>query len=89
MSLRRQVRRPTNILAYAIQTQGIHLRWALKNRHVAADVLIRPDFSGLEQTGFSHAQDMILAGERAAREAVPKIRQALAACGDAEARQAP
>ena len=41
--------RPKNIFSYAVRTQAIHLHWALKNKHSAADVLIRPDFNISDQ----------------------------------------
>ena len=43
---------PTNILTYAIQSQAIHLHWSVKHRKIAADVVIRPDFSGAARAGF-------------------------------------
>jgi NTE family protein len=78
MTRRRRNRRPTNILAYALQTQAIHMHWALKNRRVAADVVIRPDFRFLDEAdGFSRRNEVIAAGERAAEAAASAIRRAL------------
>jgi len=71
---RRRASPPSSILSYAIQCQAINIHWALKSRHLAADVVIRPDFSGLRQTDFQAAGEIIRAGEMAATAAVPAIR---------------
>jgi NTE family protein len=70
---------PTNILAYAVQAQAIHLHWSIKHRKIAADVVIRPDFTGLRALDFTAAKDLVRCGEEAARLAIPAIREALAA----------
>jgi NTE family protein len=78
MAGRQRTRRPTNILAYALQTQSIHMHWALKSRHLAADVVIRPDFSFLGETdAFGRGEDVLKAGEVAAEPMVDAIRDAL------------
>jgi NTE family protein len=69
---------PTNIIAYAVQAQAIHLHWSIKHRKIAADVVIRPDFSDLRALDFSAAEDLVRCGEEAAREALPTIRKVLA-----------
>lgn len=69
--------RPTNMLSYAIQTQNIHLRWALKSKHSAADVLIRPDFGSLAEAGFARGKEILEAGEAATVAALPAIRKAI------------
>jgi NTE family protein len=70
---------PTNILTYAVQAQAIHVHWSIKNRKIAADVVIQPDFSGVRALDFSAAEDLVRCGEEAARKALPAIREALAA----------
>lgn len=78
MAGRQRSRRPTNILSYALQTQAIHMHWALKSRHLAADVVIRPDFSFLGETdAFGRGEDVLKAGEVAAEPMVDAIRDAL------------
>jgi NTE family protein len=69
---------PTNIFTYAAQAQAIHLHWSLKHRKIAADVVVRPDFSGLRALDFSAAEDLVRCGEEAARNALPAIQEALA-----------
>lgn len=70
---------PTNIIAYAVQAQAIHLHWSIKHRKIAADVVIRPDFTGLRTLDFTAAKDLVRCGEEAAQLAIPAIREALAA----------
>lgn len=65
--------RPRNILSYATQAQAIYLHWCVKNRRVAADVVIRPDFSALASLDFSSTPELIACGERAARKALPEV----------------
>jgi NTE family protein len=69
---------PTNILTYAIQAQAIHVHWSIKHRKIAADVVIRPDFSKLRTLDFSAGKELVRCGEEAAREALPAIQEALA-----------
>jgi len=69
---------PTNIFTYAVQAQAIHLHWSIKHRKVAADVVIRPDFSELRALDFSAGKDLVRCGEEAARNALPAIQEALA-----------
>jgi NTE family protein len=69
---------PRNMISYAVQAQGIYLHWSVKHRKIAADVVIRPDFSGLSRLDFSSAKDLVRCGEEAARTALPAIREALA-----------
>ena len=78
MARSRKSTRPTNILSYAMQTQAINLHWALKNRHAAADVLIRPNFGPLKEPGFSAGERIVRLGEAAAEASLPAIRQAIA-----------
>ncbi len=78
MSQLRTRSRPANILSYAIQAQAISLHWALKSRNSAADVMIRPRFQVLQNQGFSAGKLIVQAGEDAARQAIPAIRDALA-----------
>ena len=68
---------PGNIVAYAALVQSVNVYWAIKRRRVAADVVIRPDFTGIQTGGFSEAETIMAAGERAALEALPRIRDAL------------
>lgn len=70
--------RPTNIFSYAVRTQAIYLHWALKNKHSATDILIRPDFSISDQDGFTKTEAVIQAGYDAAEAALPAIRNAIA-----------
>ena len=69
---------PKNILAYAAQSQAIQLHWTLKQRKIAADVVIRPDFSGLDAFDFSEAEGIMRCGEEAAEAEIPAIKEALA-----------
>ena len=69
---------PRNILSYAAQAQAIQLHWALKSRHIAADVIIRPDFSGVGPADFAAADRITRCGETAAEAALPLIEEALA-----------
>ena len=69
---------PTNIFSYAVQAQAIYLHWSIEHRKVAADVVIRPDFSGVRALDFSSAKDLVRCGEEAALDALPAIQEALA-----------
>lgn len=71
--------RPRNLIAYATQSQAIFQHWTIKNRRIAADVVIRPDFTALAHPEFSERENIILAGEEAARAALPRIRALIAA----------
>ena len=78
ISGRRRSVRPKNILSYAVQAEAIHMHWSLKSRHIAADIVIRPDFSALPAVSFSVAEDAIGCGAAAAEAAMPAIRKAIA-----------
>jgi NTE family protein len=69
--------RPRNLIAYAAQAQAIFQHWTIKSRRIAADVVIRPDFSALSSPEFSEREAIIRCGEEAARAAVPRIRALL------------
>ncbi len=69
---------PTNILAYAVQAQAIHLHWSIKHRKLAADIVIHPDFGEIGAVDFSSAKELVRCGEEAARAALPAIQEALA-----------
>jgi len=73
----RQAVRPRNIFSCAIQAEAIHIHWSLKNRHIAADIVIRPDSESLPTVDFSHAEDIIYCGAAAAEAAMPAIRKAV------------
>ena len=66
--------RPRNLIAYAAQSQAISLHWTIKDRRIAADVVIRPDFGALSGPEFNEREAIIRSGEQAARAAVPRIR---------------
>jgi len=68
---------PTNIISYAARAQAINLHWTLKHRRIAADLVIRPDFSPITSIGFSQAAEIIHCGEEAAEAAIPKIKRLL------------
>ncbi len=74
---RLRLKPPSNILAYAIQAQAIQLHWTLKRRKIAADIVIRPDFSGIETHDFSEAERVMQCGETAAEAAIPAIEEAV------------
>jgi len=78
MTYRRRASRPANMLSYAIQSQAINIHWALKNRHLAADVVLRPDFSALREADFREAAEIIRAGEEAAEAKLQEIQKACA-----------
>jgi NTE family protein len=74
---------PSNIFEYIMQSQMIYRYWAVKNRHIWADVVIRPILSDCGWDDASRIKDIMVAGREAALEKVPEIRKALAAAGKA------
>jgi len=80
VDLHRRPRRrkpPKNILSYAAQAQAVGLHWTLKHRAIAADVVIRPDFSDIVKRDFSAAERIIRCGEIAAEAAIPAVKTAM------------
>lgn len=78
ISQREKGLRPRNILSYAIRSEAVHLHWSLKNRQVAADVVIRPDFAAVGSVDFSSAERIISCGAAAAEASMPAVRRAIA-----------
>jgi len=70
---------PSNIFEYIMQSQMIYRYWAVKNRHIWADVVIKPILSDCGWDDASRIKDILIAGREAALEKLPEIRKALAA----------
>ncbi|MEY2168947.1 MULTISPECIES: patatin-like phospholipase family protein [unclassified Rhodanobacter] len=69
-----------NIMGQSITIMG---RQLAKQEIARADVVIRPDLSGIGPTDFEQKNLAILAGEKAALAAIPEIRARLAAAREA------
>lgn len=65
-----------NIMAQSVTIMGRELA---RQEIARADVVIRPDLSGIGPTDFEQRDEAILAGEKAALAAIPAIRAKLAA----------
>lgn len=70
---------PSNIFEYIMQSQMIYRYWAVKNRHIWADVVIRPQLAEFGWDDVSRVPHLISAGREAALEKLPEIAQALVA----------
>lgn len=68
---------PSNIFEYIMQSQMIYRYWAVKNRQIWADVVIRPLLSEFGWDDTERARDIIVAGREAALEKIPEIKEAL------------
>lgn len=71
---------PSNIFEYIMQSQMIYRYWAVKNRHIWADVVIRPELREFGWDDTTRIPDIMAAGREAAAEMLPKILQALRDC---------
>ncbi len=76
---------PSNIFEYIMQSQMIYRYWAVKNRHIWADVVIRPMLAGFGWDDTSRIDEIIAAGREAALEKLPEIEKALAEGASREA----
>ncbi|MHC4712231.1 MAG: patatin-like phospholipase family protein [Planctomycetota bacterium] len=70
---------PSNIFEYAMQSQIIYRYWAVKNRHIWADVIIRPDLAEFGWDDTENVSRIIAAGREATLEKIPEIRAAVTA----------
>jgi len=70
---------PSNIFEYIMQSQTIYRYWAVKNRHIWADVVIRPELSDFGWDDTTRINDIIAAGREATLEKLPEIKKAFAA----------
>jgi NTE family protein len=69
--------RPKHMGEVLWRSFAIMQQQALQRRDRSADVLISPDVRDFEWDDFSRTSDLIAAGEVAAREALPRIRELL------------
>jgi NTE family protein len=69
---------PGNIFEYIMQSQTIYRYWAVKNRHIWADVIIRPELSQFGWDDTARIPEIIAAGREAATEKLAEIRNAVA-----------
>lgn len=69
---------PSNIFEYIMQSQTIYRYWAVKNRHIWADVIIRPELSQFGWDDTARIPEIIAAGREAATEKLAEIRSAVA-----------
>ncbi len=74
---------PSNIIEYTRHSQMIYRYWAVKNRHIWADVVIHPELSGFEWDDTARISDIIVAGREATLEKLPEIEAALERFHDA------
>lgn len=70
---------PSNIFEYAMQSQIIYRYWAVKNRQIWADVVIRPDLRDMGWDDTAKAADIMAAGREATAEKLPEIERAFEA----------
>ena len=70
---------PSNIFEYIMQSQTIYRYWAVKNRHIWADVVIRPELSDFGWDDTTRINDIIAAGREATLEKLPEIKKAFTA----------
>ncbi len=68
---------PSNIFEYIMQSQMIYRYWAVKNRHIWADVVIRPQLAEYGWDDTSKIGEIIAAGREAALEKLPEIQKAV------------
>jgi hypothetical protein len=74
---------PSNIFEYAIQSQIIYRYWAVKNRKIWADVVVRPDLADFDWDDTDRIDDIMSAGKEAVVEKLPEIKRVLAAAAEA------
>jgi len=68
---------PSNIVEYTIQAQMIYRYWAVKNRQIWADVVVRPELKSFEWDDTARADAIMAAGREAALEKLPELEAAL------------
>lgn len=68
---------PSNIFEYTMQSQMIYRYWAVKNRKIWADVVLRPDLAEYGWDDTDRIGDIMAAGREAALEKIPEIQSAL------------
>ncbi|MCD6404212.1 MAG: patatin-like phospholipase family protein [Planctomycetes bacterium] len=76
---------PSNIFEYTMQSQIIYRYWAVKNRHIWADVVVHPDLAEYEWDDTAKISSIIVAGREATLEKLPEIERAVAEARDAAA----
>ncbi|MDI3534537.1 MAG: hypothetical protein PWQ82_902 [Thermosediminibacterales bacterium] len=69
--------RLNNIYDILLQTFDIMGRELLKTKILNADIIIRPKLGDIDPSNFNQPKDCIIEGEKAARDALPKILQFL------------
>ena len=72
---------PSNIFEYTIQSQIIYRYWAVKNRRIWADVVIKPDLAEFGWDDTDRISDIMAAGKEAALERLPAIQAAVEQAG--------
>lgn len=70
---------PSNIFEYIMQSQIIYRYWSVKNRHIWADVVIRPELAEFGWDDAGRIGEIIAAGREAASEKTAEIREAIEA----------
>lgn len=68
---------PSNIFEYTMQSQMIYRYWAVKNRRIWADVILRPDLAEFGWDDTDRIGDIIAAGREAALEKIPELKSIL------------
>ena len=68
---------PSNIFEYIMQSQMIYRYWAVKNRHIWADVVIRPALAEFGWDDTSRIGEIIAAGREAAMRSCRRSRGCL------------
>lgn len=71
------IRRPRHVLQLVMQITGLMARRNYTVSERLADVLVRPDLDRFSSFDFDAADEMMEIGYAAAREAVPRIREAI------------
>ncbi len=69
---------PSNIFEYTMQSQIIYRYWAVKNRHIWADIIVHPDLAECEWDDTTKISSIIDAGREAALERLPEIERIIA-----------
>ncbi len=69
---------PSNIFEYTMQSQMIYRYWAVKNRRIWADMVIRPELVDYGWDDTDRIKDIIVAGREAAMEKLPELESIIA-----------
>jgi len=84
MADRRERPAPRHIVEYALSALNAYRYWAVKNRSIWADVVLRPNVAELRRGDSIDVKGFVEAGRRAAREALPALRKLLSGDGGVE-----